>query len=412
MAGQPTAAVVRPAARAHVPDRRGAQIRGLLVPSRRARASRSKSRLKRDAVPRGPHAGRRCWRAPDRSASETRSRPRARGCPPRRARAASACRTRDRDRTRAAAHRSRRGPRAATVGARGRDRGARRPRRARAARAASPHAITRNLRRPMSWPDVVMTSTVQRPTGFGGKRRLAGPRAIPLAPPALDRVEADDVHHAPVLPPHVRDGLAQPGGRVDRRVRRRARAGGARPPGWPGPSARAIPGCRRSTGGRPARRTAARAGSRRRRPRPPARRPRPPRRSSRPRHARPCRTRGAPPASPPPPPPTRSGAARRTAGRRAAGSATLSAAKIETTKKRAPSQGRGWTIALYQGSNVARTMRPTRSATKSDVHRRERRRRVVRREHEEQEAVIERLHRVVDGGRHQARRDARACRSA
>src|SRR5262249_22243448 len=52
------------------------------------------------------------------------------------------------------------------------------------------------------------------------------------------------------------------------------------------------------------------------------------------------------------------------------GSATLSAAKIETTKKTYPSHGRGCTITRYHGSNGARgasTVSSTRKTTLSDV---------------------------------------------
>src|SRR5436309_15562929 len=44
------------------------------------------------------------------------------------------------------------------------------------------------------------------------------------------------------------------------------------------------------------------------------------------------------------------------------GSATLSAAKIDTTKKTYPSHGRGWTTARYHGSKVARSARVTSNA--------------------------------------------------
>ena len=49
------------------------------------------------------------------------------------------------------------------------------------------------------------------------------------------------------------------------------------------------------------------------------------------------------------------------------GSATLSAAKIEITKKTPPSHGRGCTRAAYHGSNVARTTRTTSSATNTTL---------------------------------------------
>src|SRR5881409_1908762 len=44
------------------------------------------------------------------------------------------------------------------------------------------------------------------------------------------------------------------------------------------------------------------------------------------------------------------------------GSATLSDAKIDTTKKTYPSHGRGWTTARYHGSKVARSARVTSNA--------------------------------------------------
>jgi len=47
------------------------------------------------------------------------------------------------------------------------------------------------------------------------------------------------------------------------------------------------------------------------------------------------------------------------------GSATLSAAKIDTTKKTYPSHGRGCTTARYHGSKVARIASATSSPKKT-----------------------------------------------
>ena len=275
-------------------------------------------------------------------------RPRARPARWRRARSRRRCRSSRRPahagRARALQHR-RRGPRRTPGSA-----GARACRRARAA-----HGTTRKRSRPMSWPEAVTTSTVQRPDGVVGKRRLARERPEALAPPALHRREPHDVDDRAVAPPHVLDGLAQPGRRVDRRVGDEpalAQLGDATRSRATGSSDSTVPTAQPIAGpGQEQRR-------RRNHDAPEARDGSPGRRRPRmvaPRAGRSTtsRARGAPPASARPPPPRPRSAGRRTAARRPAAAPGSARRTSRRGRRRSRPRDADARARRYHGSNVA-----------------------------------------------------------
>ena len=227
-------------------------------------------------------------------------------------------------------------------------------------------ASTRKRRRPISWPEAVTTSTVQRAAGVGGKSALREKVRNPPGRPPCTGVGSRTVettrpswrHRCSIgwrsaagaatgvnakSAPQARSSstLTRPTGSTGSRSRTsRASVGRTRLSGAGGIAGRSAHAARTATAATAAARTAAARQT-------PAR----------------WKCVGRSPRAASAALPTTAAAG----GTPTSGSATLSPAKSEKPKKASPSHGRGWTTARYQGSTVVRRAAADRTTKKATV---------------------------------------------